>query len=130
MDGVSVVSQLRLFMEVLIMEAAAPLYTLQHWTRGLLTLTSVGTWYWYTVHYTLYTYTLYTLYTSLVPSPPKTTPHCPHAAPWPPQQRALLRHSRTLQPSPVSTHFTLYQRRSYAGTGPTVDCHCAGTSAL
>ena len=42
MDGVSVVSQLRLLMEVLIMEAAAPLYTLQHWTRGLLTLTSEG----------------------------------------------------------------------------------------
>ena len=67
---------------------SSALSTLQHWTRGLLTLTSVGTWYWYRVHYTLYTlYPLYTLYTSLVPSPPKTTPHCPHAAPWPPQQR-------------------------------------------
>ena len=67
---------------------SSALSTLQHWTRGLLTLTSVGTcvgtWYWYRVHTR---YTLYTLYTSLVPSPPKTTPHCPHSAPWPPQQR-------------------------------------------
>ena len=46
---------------------------------------------------------------------------------------ALHRHSRTLQPSPVSTPHTLHftsQRCIAEGTGPTVDCHCAGTSAL
>ena len=33
---------------------SSALSTAQHWTRGLLTLTSVGTWYWYRVHYSLY----------------------------------------------------------------------------
>ena len=108
---------------------SSPALHSQHWTRGLLTLTSVGTcvgtWYWYRVHFTLYT-----LYTSLVPSPPKTTPHCPHAAPWPPQQRRytdipeLSNHLQSLH----TLHFT--SAVGYAGTGPTVDCHCAGTSAL
>ena len=67
-------------------------------------------------------YTLYTLYTVYFTGPISAknntalSAHCTVAT----AAAALHRHSRTLQPSPVSTHFTLYHRRSYAGTGPTV----------
>ena len=83
-------------------------------------------------HLVLVQSTLYTLYTVYFTGPISAknntalSARCTVAT----AAAALHRHSRTLQPSPVSTHFTLYHRRIAAATGPTVDCHCAGTSAL